>query len=81
MTTRVSTRPAVVDPHGPTDRRAGRTDQIVCCRYLRRTPFGQCTAESATGPDAEITLCTHHLARTLELLNRSLPGYFEARGL
>ena len=42
------------------------SDRLTRCRYLRRDA-NQCTAE-AVDPDAEILLCTKHLARALELV-------------
>lgn len=38
------------------------------CRYLRRND-AQCTAE-AVAEDEELLLCSKHLARALELLQR-----------
>lgn len=38
------------------------------CRYLDRFG-GQCTGEPVD-PDGEVLLCTRHLARALELLQR-----------
>jgi hypothetical protein len=43
---------------------------VTRCRYLRRGTAGQCTAEAVDG-QGEIVLCTHHLARAMELLNRA----------
>jgi hypothetical protein len=40
------------------------------CRYLRRGTSGQCTAE-AVDANGEIVLCTKHLSRAMELLNRA----------
>jgi phage terminase Nu1 subunit (DNA packaging protein) len=38
---------------------------MVTCRYLRRNEQ-QCTAEAAD-PDAEVLLCTKHLARAMRV--------------
>lgn len=40
------------------------------CRYLRRNAQ-QCTAE-AVDPDADILLCSKHLARAMELYRSAL---------
>lgn len=39
----------------------------VTCRYLRRNDE-QCTAE-AIAPDADVLLCTEHLARAIAIIN------------
>jgi len=39
---------------------------VITCRYLRRNDV-QCTAE-AVDPEADILLCTRHLARAMTLL-------------
>jgi hypothetical protein len=40
------------------------------CRYLRRGTAGQCTAE-VVDRNGETLLCTKHLGRAMELLNRA----------
>lgn len=48
------------------------TVAYVQCRYLRRGSDGiesRCTAEAADdSPDALIVLCSHHLARSMQLV-------------
>lgn len=41
-------------------------ERLTRCRYLRRNE-AQCTAEAAD-PDAQILLCTKHLARAMALV-------------
>jgi hypothetical protein len=43
--------------------------RMVSCRYLRRNEQ-QCTAE-AVDPDAEVLLCSKHLARAMRLFREA----------
>jgi len=50
------------------NRRAEQEKTMTRCRYLRRND-AQCTAE-AVAEDEDLLLCSKHLARALELLQR-----------
>jgi hypothetical protein len=58
----VSTTP---DADAPGAGRAGRTDRIVTCRYIKQRSNRQCTAE-AVDPTADVLLCGPHTARVVE---------------